>query len=269
MHTKLHDLVKPLLLALVLGLLSGCGGSSSDSSDVQPLVLDDPDVPDPVVYTYDLPAVAYPSSAFPTIVEILTQVDRTEYTITYANVSASVATQLRTHLRDVLGYTDAQGLLTSGGGTWAGKTIITKRVFIEPNGNGLYTVDFSVILAGRDAISGPGFFAGLFILADDFNAPVVNISTTYYYDVDKFLGIPLPQVPPSYAAYKTQLSLAYFSNDSLGNGLIPFLPPFITALDPFAHHLFKSSGNFRYDWNYDSSALGFYGSVSRWSISKL
>jgi hypothetical protein len=292
MHTKLHDLVKPLLLALVLGLLSGCGGSGSDDSSTPPTNgtttngttpnVTTPNVTTPV-YSYDFPSdVArdsfpalskLPSGLFP---DLVAKVDRSAYTITYVNVSAEAANALSVALlnRDIFAYNN--GYFTFNGKWPFQDKVLTQATALIAHGtNNLYTVTFGVIFDGGADIVGPGFFADLF---DEVDAPVSTISTTYYYDQKTLtaLGVTakVGQVPPMYNEYKIRLTEEGYENNSLLNNLVLIRIPIltnllITAVDPFINTFYKEDGNFRYEWTYTARLLGTLDSYTTWTVSRI
>jgi hypothetical protein len=275
MHTKLHDLVKPLLLALVLGLLSGCGGSSSnDDGATSQFNTTIPNTTIPV-YGYDFPVnVARNSDYFlklpelsqlpglPDLSALLGNVDRSQYTITYTGISESDKNKFIGDLKYFIG---GNGLFTLSGLKYGTYYINEAAAQVQYNSkNGLYDITLSVTLDGRKDISGSGFFKEVFA---DINAQVSSISNTYYYDQKKLWGlIPIPEVPPMYLAYKKLLTTEGFTNNSLLT-VIPLLPDIISV--HAASSLYKTVGDFKYEWSYTSQILGFYGSSSTWIISRV
>jgi hypothetical protein len=279
MHTKMHNLVKPLLLALVLGLLAGCGGSDSDGDSTRnPDVVNVTDTnvtPPGVQYAYDFPvAIAYPSAAFPREVKVLGEtlthdVDRVGYTISYANVSASIVSQLGAALRAAR-FTDSNGYFTIGATTQSGLNVVEASASVEPFGANS-VVKFSVILEGNAVISGPGFFNQLFGVS--INAPVTSISTTYYNDKRDGWNFWWPQLSPWYTGYKALLLNDGFTNDSLFNlvpliGNIPYVGGLFSALDYWTKSYYKVSGGFVYNWDLNEQLFALYGSTSTWTISR-
>jgi hypothetical protein len=270
-------------LALVLGLLSGCGGSSSDDSSTPPTNgtttngttpnVTTPNVTTPV-YSYDFP-VNVARDAFPVLPVLsktLTTVDRSQFTITYTGVSESDKNTLVNTLLAKY-FTGGNGVFTLKGLNYSSTYYINEAVArVQYNGvNGLYDITLSIILDGDYDIYGSGFFEDVFT---HINAQVSSISTTSYYDEQYyksflFGNVPVPQTPPEYTRYKELLTLAHgyeHQNDSLLTSIVA-LPSFITVLAEKS--LYKTVGDFKYEWSYTSKVLGFYGSSSTWIVSRI
>jgi hypothetical protein len=290
MHTKLHGLVKPLFMALVFGLLVGCGGSSNNGGgddDAIPRggngtgnnsntnITFPPVANNTLVYPYDLPCnvaaycfaqpsvpagVTLPSANLTNnITQIETQVTNSEYTITYTGVSADVANNLSKTLRNGQNFlNDRYGffsLSNTGKARYASAGLTKATALIALDANGLYSVTFGVILDGKAAdrvVDGYGFFENLFGVVD---APVSTISTTYFYVSGNLAGAAWDIPPYAFEAYSELLQLPR-NGFTLGssNFVLTSVPPFkdFTGVhdELIIGTLQKDIGEFRYQWSY-------------------
>jgi len=309
MHTKMHSLVKPLFMALVFGLLVGCGGSSNNGGggDINPSGgngtgnNNDTNITFPavnnstLVYPYDLPCnvAAYcfvkPSAAakIPTaalakyLPQIETGVTSSEYTITYVGVLPNVADALSKTLRDGQNFSyDRYGffsLSNNGKSRYANVGLTKATALIALGTNGLYSVTFGVILNGKAAdsiVDGSGFFANLFGVVD---APVSTISTTYFYTGWNLTGAAWEVPPYAFLAYKELLQLPTngFTSGS-SDFVLTRVPPFkdfTGALDELIVETFqKDIGEFRYQWSYTKQyypTLPTLGSFATWTVFRI